>query len=146
MAGTFTGTVVGYVAKDPEARGNGAIGRRATCGEVWRLSVFNDRQAEGACADQCGAKERRISDGAPVIRETNRAGGGKVGERRECRAGTTARYGADRQQPHPATCAINAHHRGKDLSAVGGGLAVRHEADRAVSTVRGGALAARRIF
>jgi single-strand DNA-binding protein len=26
MAGTFTGTVVGYVAKDPEARGNGPMG------------------------------------------------------------------------------------------------------------------------
>lgn len=26
MAGTFTGTVVGFVAKDPEARGNGPMG------------------------------------------------------------------------------------------------------------------------
>ena len=26
MAGTFSGTVVGYVAKDPEARGNGPMG------------------------------------------------------------------------------------------------------------------------
>ncbi len=122
------------------------VGSLAAQGEVRHLGMFDDRKAEGAGADQRRAHERRIRDWAPVVGEGNRAGGGKLCERRKCRPGAIARCGADREQPHPATRAIDARQRLEDLSAIGGRVAVRHEADRAESTMRGGTLPARRIF